>query len=353
MAIYQDKKDGKPTGRWRVELQVDGVRFRKRFDTHKEAQAAEALWRVDPTLADASIKPRHDNRGRPVLLLDLMRKAHGSLWRDAVTANQSWARCEDIIKALAVSRISELKSYHLDDLVELWSDTKSNATINRYLSALHCLLKWGHDRGYVESIVKFPWLAESSGRIRWITPEEQEQLTSLVRSYGRDDIADLIDVAIVTGMRRGELLGLTREVIEPTWVRLWKTKTNVARSVPIDPRTHETLMRLIENGMPTPEALRHYWDRAKADMGLKDDRDFVFHACRHTCATRLVQANVNLRVVQKFMGHKRIETTVRYAQVADNDLQNALATTLGCTSNGVNGGGKSGAKASLRLAHSS
>jgi site-specific recombinase XerD len=51
-------------------------------------------------------------------------------------------------------------------------------------------------------------------------------------------------------------------------------------------------------------------------MGLSDDENFVFHCLRHTRATRLVEMGVNLRVIQQFMGHKAIQTTLRYAHVS-------------------------------------
>ena len=54
--------------------------------------------------------------------------------------------------------------------------------------------------------------------------------------------------------------------------------------------------------------LRYAWNKAKVAMGLSGDGEFVFHALRHTRATRLVEMGVNLRVIQQFMGHKVIQT---------------------------------------------
>ena len=44
--------------------------------------------------------------------------------------------------------------------------------------------------------------------------------------------------------------------------------------------------------------------------------DFTWHYLRHTFASRLVMAGVNLRTVQELMGHKSIVTTMRYAHLA-------------------------------------
>ena len=60
-------------------------------------------------------------------------------------------------------------------------------------------------------------------------------------------------------------------------------------------------------------------------MGLSQDEDFVFHTLRHTRATRLVELGVNLRVIQQFMGHKSIQTTLRYAHVSDDMLTDAVS----------------------------
>ena len=83
-------------------------------------------------------------------------------------------------------------------------------------------------------------------------------------------------------------------------------------------------MFLSDGRMPRADSLGREWNRARKAMGLEDDPWFVFRCCRHTCATRLVQANVNLAVVKEFMGHKTIETTLRYAHVNDTGLTDAL-----------------------------
>ena len=125
-------------------------------------------------------------------------------------------------------------------------------------------------------------------------------------------------------MRRNEILTLTKDNVEPDWVRLWKTKNGKPRSVPIDPETYQRLLRILKD-MPTQHRLRYAWDKAKEAIGLKADELFVFHACRHTCATRLVRDNINIRIIQTWLGHKRIETTLRYSHVNDTMLTAALA----------------------------
>ena len=61
-------------------------------------------------------------------------------------------------------------------------------------------------------------------------------------------------------------------------------------------------------------------------LGHADDKEFVPHLCRHTCASRLVQKGVPLKVVQEWMGHKSIQVTLRYAKLQPDQLFEALET---------------------------
>src|SRR5690606_32424549 len=67
--------------------------------------------------------------------------------------------------------------------------------------------------------------------------------------------------------------------------------------------------------------LRHHWEQLRDHFGAKDDRAFVPHMLRHTCATRLVGRGVPLPQVMKWMGHRSIQVTMRYVYVAPRDLE--------------------------------
>ena len=58
---------------------------------------------------------------------------------------------------------------------------------------------------------------------------------------------------------------------------------------------------------------RKWFESCVKEAGLKD---FTWHCLRHTFASRLVMAGVDLRTVQELMGHKTIQMTVRYAHLA-------------------------------------
>ena len=108
-------------------------------------------------------------------------------------------------------------------------------------------------------------------------------------------------------------------------LHLWKTKTDSPRTIPMSEATTELATELASGGIPTANMLRRHWEKARMELGLRDDDLFVFHTTRHTCATRLVDAGVYPFVIQEWLGHKSIETTLRYAHVRPENLDAALA----------------------------
>ncbi|API58449.1 hypothetical protein BSL82_03330 [Tardibacter chloracetimidivorans] len=323
MPIYPDKKNGKLTGRWRVETQKGTFRLRGRFDTYEEAQAAEVDYQRRLDTGEAQEAKRRSEV--PETLLEGLKKAP-AIWRGKRSAHTSMSRLTIAADILGHSKkIDDITTTDIDSLVDrLYERKVSEATINRYLSTVHTFMKWAKDRGArTKDLPKFPWKDEDEGRIRWITPAEEMALKDNLP----ENVWMTVKADIKTGMRRSEILTLEREQLQDRWVHLWKTKSGSPRSIPVDEETFENLSQIvIDRTIPNVHQLRYAWEQAREAMGLKSDPWFVFHACRHTCCTRLVMANVNLRVIQRFMGHKRIETTLRYAHVNDGMLVDALAT---------------------------
>jgi integrase len=76
----------------------------------------------------------------------------------------------------------------------------------------------------------------------------------------------------------------------------------------------------------TKSNIRTQWNNVRDILGYMEDEEFVPHLCRHTCATRLVQAGVPLLAVKDWMGHKSIQVTMRYAKLAPDAVFDALDT---------------------------
>jgi site-specific recombinase XerD len=69
----------------------------------------------------------------------------------------------------------------------------------------------------------------------------------------------------------------------------------------------------------TTRQLRRAFDGAKAAAGI--DKPVCLHTLRHCFATHLLEQKVDIRVIQVLLGHKKLDTTARYSQVASTTLR--------------------------------
>jgi integrase len=286
----------------------------------------------------------------------VVRRANARTWtlRDALDKTLSlskpdgWrdAKGKDILVLNAVDALKFMgETLTLDrinrDLINAWTQSleargNSNATINRKVSALSKLLKVAIEHDGLASMPKKPRMRkESVGRIRQITDREEQTLLDTFNRLGMPDHADAVTLLIDTGVRCSELwnvrsedVDLKHKVLLVYGVEGLGTKNGKYRSVPMTKRVLDIMKRRSNMPMPFPYDnpwMRHAWDRVRGMMGLSDDPNFVPHVCRHSCASRLVKAGVSLPVVQQWMGHSTIQTTMKYAHLMPVDLLNAAA----------------------------
>jgi site-specific recombinase XerD len=69
----------------------------------------------------------------------------------------------------------------------------------------------------------------------------------------------------------------------------------------------------------TTRQLRRAFDNAKMAAGI--DKRVSLHTLRHCFATHLLEQKVDIRVIQVLLGHKKLDTTARYSQVANTTLR--------------------------------
>ena len=208
-----------------------------------------------------------------------------------------------------------------------------DSTANRYRSVLRTILKY-HQLAY--GFIEFD--PEIEGRIRVITDQEESEILKLfaINTYGprtgfSPEMYDLCICLVDTGMRLSELLKMPPKDINfnTNLITIWRNKAEKPRSVPMTKRVKAILEKRVgkKDSKLFPLNLNQAeiaWSWARAQMGLQNDKDFVLHALRHTCATRLLIAGVDIYKVKKWLGHKSIKTTERYIHLAPQNLMDAL-----------------------------
>jgi len=195
----------------------------------------------------------------------------------------------------------------------------------------------------------------NKGAIRYLKPEEEKRLRAVLQkavdACGPQNerrkkrlmhrIYEL-DIALGTGMRKGEQYGLTWGDFDFKLrvITLGDTKNGSSRTVPmIDDvlnafRKLRTMAlerkdRAINQPNNAPEDVvfaigdnKKWWEGALKEAKIKK---FRWHDLRHTFCSRLAQRGVSLKVIQEAAGHKTIAMSARYAHMDHTTLHNAMA----------------------------
>jgi len=159
--------------------------------------------------------------------------------------------------------------------------------------------------------------------------------------WDRQDLADIILVAAFTGMRQGELFKLKAQDVDLSQNLIhvggrpgFTTKAGNYSALPIHDRIKDLLAQRMANASPNvlllgdgwrdPDQLRRAFNKVRNYVGK--DESYFFHSLHHSFATWAVDADVNIRVIQDLLGHKRIETTLRYAKVSNATSRAAVSS---------------------------
>lgn len=243
------------------------------------------------------------------------------------------------------------------------------ATVNRDLArirgALSRAVDWGMLASHPLRTVKQAKGADDS-RVRYLSAEEEAALRDALRARETarrqqrdsgnrwlqargalarpawpddgytDHLAPLVLLALNTGMRRGELFGLRWADVNlqgrTLKIEAGNAKSRKARHLPLNAEAHAVLERWQRQGttglvFPSPAGgrlgnIKSSWEAVCEAAWL---RDFRFHDLRHTFASRLVMAGVDLNTVRELLGHSDIRMTLRYAHLAPQKLADAVA----------------------------
>ncbi|MDR2050173.1 MAG: site-specific integrase [Deltaproteobacteria bacterium] len=214
----------------------------------------------------------------------------------------------------------------------LEANTKNRAsTINKKVMTLSKVLRTAYNLGQTNRMPRMYKLPCKSQRIRYLTKQEEEVTLKLFKSMTSEAHVDAFQVLIDTGFRLSELWGLTSEHVnfDVNAINLWEgtTKNGKARTVPMTARVREIMTRRCKEypGKLWPKGsnswFEHQWNRVRLILNKQKDRTWVPHVLRHTCCSRLVQAGVNLFLVQQWMGHKSLAITQLYAHHSPEHLR--------------------------------
>lgn len=165
-------------------------------------------------------------------------------------------------------------------------------------------------------------------RDRRLNPGELEKLLAALASTRNVEVQPIVLLAIETGLRRGELLGLHWQHISLTnrTAHIPHTKTGVARTIPLTDAAVDILGSLsCKDGFVfaiSANGFRQAWERLRKRAGLADLR---FHDLRHEAVSRFCELGLSIPEIAVISGHRDPRMLLRYSHIRADDLAKRLA----------------------------
>lgn len=334
------KRGGSPYY-WASFIDAGGERVRRSTGTAdlEAAKAVEAKWRAQ------AYRQQHWDE-KPARSFDdvMLEYLRGSAGLRGLTEVKHHIKA--LVPHFRGKEVGKITGLDIKNYIRARQDMgRANATINRELSALsaainHCNREWEWG---LPNPVKGRLLKEANARERYLSKAEAGRLISEARNIkGGDMMADMIEVAVYTGCRRGELFSLDWSRVDMTrgkeaiTLRSTHTKSAKPRVVPLNEPAQQAIRRRMawrarhapespwvfaREGGQQVKCVRNGFVKACEKAGIKD---FTFHDLRHTAASWLVSDGVPLEVVKELLGHSSITMTERYAHLAPHKVREAV-----------------------------
>jgi integrase len=223
-------------------------------------------------------------------------------------------------------------------------DRLSNTTINKYKAAASVVFSYAcREYDLPDNPVRhIRSLPEPRGRIRFLSDDERSRLFEACRASNWDKLYPLVLLAITTGARKGELLGLRWCDVDfdRQTAFISTTKNGEPRVLPLTDSVVVELSRfkdqepeLIFNSEIATDKPFCFYKQWKKALFSADIENFRYHDIRHTTASYLAQSGASLLEIADVLGHKQIQMAARYSHLTINHKQRLINKVLGGITN--------------------
>ncbi len=233
------------------------------------------------------------------------------------------------------------------DLKDLWAyqtDQKSRGyaigTINVRTEYLVGLLhhRADQDQPVNQSVFRLRYLPKPAGLPKYLSQAETQRLETHLKAEitqparSRRGLAACMLLMLHSGLRSSEVTGLTYPDLDLPAKRLVirQGKGQRDRLVYLSELTCQALATYLQDCPPgslwlssrnTPLSQDTLADQVEKMGDVLGISHLHPHRLRHTCATRLLNAGMEITRLQKFLGHEMISTTMIYAKILDSTLE--------------------------------
>jgi integrase len=221
----------------------------------------------------------------------------------------------------------------VSDFIRHLGNRLSPASINRHLAFLKKVFSDSVLNGLVHDnpVKKVKLLKENNQRTRYLTWDEQEKLVNALPDS--EFYAEAVIFALNTGLRQTEQFRLQWRDVD-FLTRTITIRDHKSGGAPRFVKMNDVVLAILEaikpdhskpGGLVFPFNSHNFYNRifkpTVEKLGLEG---VVWHTLRHTFASRLVVAGVNIKEVQRLLGHKSLRMTERYTHLSDDSQQAAV-----------------------------
>jgi|WetSurMetagenome_2_1015567.scaffolds.fasta_scaffold00088_38 integrase len=310
---------------WWMSFSVAGRRYRESTGTEDKKQAVRIFDKVKGQIAERQWFP--DSQKPDCTFDQLVEKFQAfsqGRYRSAFHVNlipQLQARFSGY--RLSEITLEQLEKFQSERLTK-GKKGKPNkpATVNRLLAVMSRMLNKAVQWDMLSKVPKVEALKEHNKRLRYLSTDEVHRLIEKCPEHLRP----IVTMAVNTGMRAGEMLSLKwgQLDLQNGFILLQKTKSGYKREIPINKTLWTMLLDMpsrfkgdavfinSQTGKCFTEIGKAF-ERACVNAGIKD---FHFHDLRHTAASNMVMAGMDIVTVQQILGHTTLRMTERYSHLA-------------------------------------
>ncbi len=298
--------------------------------------------------AERECCPRLIRRDRPLLFEEILDDYMQYSERTKRSHNNDHAKSE-CFRALFRNRLAvDITPREIEDFRASFGDGRAVATVNHYLKFVKAVFNRAIRQGrlsHINPVSPIKLAREHNARNRCLSHEEEARLLDAVPAWMRP----LINVALHTGMRLGELRALQWEDVDEKTgsIRIRRDKAGDGRWLAMNSVVREALHTVRRERkilgpfvFCSPEGkylhnFERYWRPAVMAAKIPN---FRFHDLRHTFASRLAMTpGVDLYTVQRAGGWKTAIMVQRYAHLSPDHMRAAVEKLAQGASNGAAG----------------
>jgi integrase len=254
----------------------------------------------------------------------------------------------------SMTNLHDVSTAQITEFVTKLKRKYSNSTIKHRLQTLRSTINLANDYGYIVPDIKYPKLKTTRGRTRVLSAEEIQAIENELhpdKTFGnyyldkptkrfRQDAYDMFIILCATGARFTEISTMEWQQVnlQQGTIHLYRSKVDNESVLVLTDKALDVLQRRSRNPISQEYVFpnrRNDGPRGYSGVAIKKaikraglGPDVTPHVIRHTVATRLLEAGLNLVDVQGILGHADLSTTRRYLHTSTQDAARKAAQAL-------------------------